>query len=164
MAAADTALGKLRTLAMELRPPQLDQLGLREALEWLAARQSAVSGLAVECRFEGLDARPLAAHESACYRIVQEALNNATRHGQAKKVVISVQSDGTQLKCDVCDDGLGFDADAARLRVVRSGSMGLIGMEERAHLAGGRLVVTSAAGAGTTVSAIFLVAATAEAA
>ena len=164
MAAVHAALGKLRTLAMELRPPQLDQLGLKEALEWLAAHQSAVSGLAVVCRFEGLDARPLPALESACYRIVQEALNNATRHAKAKNIVISVESDNRCLKCEVRDDGFGFDPDAARARGVRSGSMGLIGMEERAHLAGGRLSVESIAGAGTLVSATFPVAATAEAA
>jgi signal transduction histidine kinase len=55
----------------------------------------------------------------------------------------------------VNDDGQGFDVAAARVRVVRSGSMGLIGMEERAHLAGGRLTVRSAPGEGTTVSAAF---------
>ena len=164
MAAVHAALEKLRTLAMELRPPQLDQLGLKEALEWLAARQSAVSGLAVVCRFEGLDARPPPALESACYRIVQEALNNATRHARAKNVVISVEWDCCSLRCDVRDDGFGFDADAARVRGIRSGSMGLIGMEERAHLAGGRLIVESIAGAGTLVSATFPVAAKARAA
>ncbi len=155
LGSAEEALGKLRILAMELRPPQLDQLGLQEALEWLAQRQSAASGLEITCKVSGLETRPPPALESACYRIVQEALNNATRHAKAKKVAISVDSDGALLKLVVRDDGVGFDEGAARLRVARSGSMGLIGMEERAQLAGGRLKLRSVPGAGTTVSAIF---------
>lgn len=155
LGAAEEALEKLRLLAMDLRPPQLDQLGLEEALEWLAQRQSAASGLVVTCKFAGLDTRPPAAFESACYRIAQEALNNATRHAKAKQVTISVKSDGALLKLVIHDDGIGFDEDAARLRVIKSGSMGLIGMEERAQLAGGRLKLRSVLGAGTTVSAIF---------
>jgi two-component system, NarL family, sensor histidine kinase UhpB len=155
LGAASAALEKLRQLAMDLRPPQLDQLGLKEALEWLALRQSATSGIAVTCKSVGLDIRPPAALESACYRIAQEALNNATRHSKAKQVAISVESDGALLKLVVRDDGIGFDEPSERQRVLRSGSMGLIGMDERAQLAGGRLKLRSVPGSGTTVSAIF---------
>jgi signal transduction histidine kinase len=155
LGAAEESLEKLRLLAMQLRPPQLDQLGLKEALEWLAQQQSAASGMMVTCKFTGLETRAPAMLEGVCYRIAQEALNNATRHAKAKQVTISVESDGTLLKLAIHDDGIGFDEDAARLRVARSGSMGLIGMEERTQLAGGRLKLRSVAGAGTTVSAIF---------
>jgi two-component system, NarL family, sensor histidine kinase UhpB len=155
LGAATDALEKLRGLAMELRPPQLDQLGLKEALEWLAQRQSAASGMQVTCKFTGLDNRVPAALESTCYRIAQEALNNATRHAKAKHVTISVDSDGALLKLVVRDDGVGFDEGAARAVVLRTGSMGLIGMDERAQLAGGRLKLRSVPGSGTTVSAIF---------
>jgi two-component system, NarL family, sensor histidine kinase UhpB len=155
LGAATEALEKLRQLAMDLRPPQLDQLGLKEALEWLAQRQSAASGLAITCKSAGLETRPPAALESACYRIAQEALNNATRHSKATQVAISIESDGALLKLVVRDDGIGFDEPSERLRVIRSGSMGLIGMEERAQLAGGRLKLRSVPGGGTTVSAIF---------
>ncbi len=155
LGAAGEALEKLRQLAMDLRPPQLDQLGLKEALEWLAQRQSAASGLPIKCKFAGLEARLPATLESACYRIAQEALSNATRHSKAKLITIGVESDGALLKLAVHDDGIGFDPGEARLRLVRSGSMGLIGMDERAQLAGGRLKVRSVPAAGTTVSAIF---------
>jgi two-component system sensor histidine kinase UhpB len=153
--AAEQALEKLRLLAMDLRPPQLDQLGLGDALEWLAQRQSAASGLQVTCGLGGFDTRPPPAVESACYRIVQEALNNAARHANASVVTIEVESDGATTRLVVNDDGTGFDVDAARLRVLRTGSMGLIGMEERAQLAGGRLTVRSAPGEGATISATF---------
>jgi signal transduction histidine kinase len=153
--AAEQALEKVRLLAMDLRPPQLDQLGLGDALEWLAQRQSAVCGVPIICELGGFEARPPSPVESACYRIVQEALNNAARHAAASRVTIEVESDGTSTRLVVNDDGVGFDVDAARVRVVRTGSMGLIGMEERAQLAGGRLTVRSAPRQGTTVSATF---------
>src|SRR5450631_638952 len=155
LGAATSALEKLHQLAMDLRPPQLDQLGLKEALEWLAERQSAISGIVVTCKSTGADARAPAAIESACYRIAQEARNNATRHSKAKQVAINLESDGALLKLVVRDDGVGFDEPSERLHTIRSGSMGLIGMEERAHLAGGRLKLRSVPGSGTTVSAIF---------
>jgi two-component system, NarL family, sensor histidine kinase UhpB len=153
--AADNALGHLRAIAMELRPPQLDQLGLEEALGWLADRQAGVTGLEIRCKVSGLDKRPPPSLEGACYRIAQEALNNATRHASASNVSIGVESDGRLLKLVVRDNGVGFDEDAARKRVLKSGSMGLIGMEERALLAGGRLKIRTVPGGGTTVSAIF---------
>ncbi len=153
---ADAVLEKLRQLSLDLRPPQLDQLGLEDALRWLAERQGGTTGLAIKCKFTGLEnRRPPAALESTCYRIAQEALNNATRHAQAKNVLVSVESDGHLLKLGVHDDGVGFDEEAARQQVLKTGSMGLIGMEERAQLAGGRLKVRSVPGGGTTVSAIF---------
>ena len=152
---AEATLDRLRQLALDLRPPQLDQLGLEDALGWLAERQRTASGIDVQCRFSGLEHRPSAALESACYRIAQEALNNATRHAQAKGISMNVESDGRLLKLTVHDDGVGFDAQAAREKAVKSGSLGLISMEERARLAGGRLKLRSVAGGGTTLSAIF---------
>jgi two-component system, NarL family, sensor histidine kinase UhpB len=153
---ADAALDKLRQIALNLRPPQLDQLGLEDALAWLVERQRVATGLAITCKASGLEGRrPPAALESACYRIVQEALNNATRHAKATNVLVGVESDGRLLKLLVHDDGVGFDEKAARREVLKTGSMGLIGMEERAQLAGGRLKVRSVPGGGTTVSAIF---------
>lgn len=156
LAAADAALEKLRHLSHELRPPQLDQLGLDEALRWLAERQRAATGIEIHFKCAGLgQRRPPAALESACYRIVQEALSNATRHAKASCLHVSLDSDGRLLKLSVRDDGIGFDEAAARERVLKSGSLGLVSMEERAQLAGGRLKIRSVAGSGTTVSAIF---------
>src|SRR5579862_595617 len=156
LAAAESALERLRTLSQELRPPQLDQLGLEDALQWLAERQSAATGLAVQCVFPDADRKRVSpVLESACFRIAQEALNNATKHAQAKAIRIALQSDGRLLKLSIRDDGVGFDQDAARTRSVKAGGMGLVGMDERAQLAGGRLRVRSVLGGGTTVSAIF---------
>jgi signal transduction histidine kinase len=156
LGAAQAAIEKLRELALELRPPQLDQLGLEEALAWLAERQRAATGLDIRCQFAGLENRraPLAL-EGVCYRIAQEALSNATRHARAKNILINVALDDHLLEVTIRDDGAGFDESDARRRAPASGSMGLIGMEERAQLAGGRLRLRSVLGAGTVVSAVF---------
>jgi two-component system sensor histidine kinase UhpB len=152
---ADQSLDMLRNLALELRPPQLDQLGLAEALGWLAEHQGAASGLAIRCDTSRLARRPPAALEIACYRIAQEALNNATRHAKAKSILIAVESDDRLLKLTVSDDGVGFDEESSRQRALTAGRLGLIGMEERAQLAGGRLKLRTVQGAGTTLTAIF---------
>jgi two-component system sensor histidine kinase UhpB len=156
LSTAEATLEQLRNIAQELRPPQLDQLGLVDALTWLADRQGRASGIEIRCEFAGLDEqRPPAALEGACYRIAQEAINNATRHGKPKSVTVRVDREPAQLRLSVRDDGIGFDAEGQRLRALKSGSLGLISMEERAELAGGRLELSSAVGAGTTVSALF---------
>jgi len=143
-------------MALDLRPPQLDQLGLEDALGWLAERQRKATGLAVDCRVQGVaNPRPPAMLETACYRIAQEGLSNAVRHAQAKNVRIQLESDGRLLRLAIHDDGVGFDAEEARQRSGRGGHLGLIGMEERARLAGGRLKLRSVAGGGTTLTAIF---------
>lgn len=154
--AADSALEKLRHLTHELRPPQLDQLGLEEALQWLAERQHAATGLEIQFKRGGLGShRPPPALESACYRIAQEALNNAARHAQATLIRVSLESDGRLLKLSVHDNGIGFDESSARARILKGDSLGLISMEERAQLAGGRVKIRTVAGSGTTISAIF---------
>ncbi|MEQ1516862.1 MAG: histidine kinase [Usitatibacteraceae bacterium] len=152
---ADTTLDKLRHLSTELRPPQLDQLGLTGALEWLVDQQRKTTGLDVECQFAGLSGRLPVELESACYRITQEALNNATRHAAAKHIQIRVEVREGQLMLVIRDDGAGFDLDAARNKALKSGSLGLISMEERAQLAGGRLTLRAFPGMGTTVQVIF---------
>jgi two-component system sensor histidine kinase UhpB len=154
---ADTTLDKLRDLSHELRPPQLDQLGLEGALEWLVGRQRAATGLDVECEFVGLSTRLPAELESVCYRIAQEALNNATCHANAKKIRIRVECNDRLLILSIRDDGTGFDVETAQQKAAKAGSLGLISMEERAQLASGRLKIRTGAGNGTTIQAIFVV-------
>ena len=152
----DLVIEKLRSIAQELRPPQLDQLGLADALQWLAERQSRATGIDIACDFARIgERRHPAALEAACYRIAQEAISNATRHGRPKHIEVTVEGDGNLLRLCVRDDGSGFDEATARSRAIQGGSLGLISMEERAQLAGGRLNVRSVPGGGTTISALF---------
>ncbi|MEO8384850.1 MAG: histidine kinase [Betaproteobacteria bacterium] len=155
LSTADSTLEKLRDLSLQLRPPQLDQLGLDDALHWLVDQQRNNTGLDISCNFVGLTERLPPVLEGVCYRIAQEALNNATRHAKAKKIGIRVELSDRLLKLAIHDDGVGFDIDAARNKAIKTGSLGLISMEERAQLAGGRLKVRTVQGGGTTVQASF---------
>lgn|GEM_PF-446271 len=156
LSTADLTLEKLRHLSLELRPPQLDQLGLDDALHWLADQQRTNTGLDISCQFAGVTERLPGALEGVCYRIAQEALNNATRHSQATKIGIRVERNGHLLKLAIHDDGVGFDIEAARNKAIKTGSMGLISMDERAQLAGGRLKVHTSHGGGTSIQATFV--------
>ena len=86
------------------------------------------------------------ASEVEAYRIVQEALANATRHGRARRVAVSVQRLKAQLRIEVSDDGVGFDP-----RTVGDRGLGLASMHDRASAMGGTLVVRSRPGQGTLV-------------
>lgn len=147
---------KIRQVSLRLHPPQLTQLGLTDALRALVSRQRATTGLDIRCTLEGPAKGELSdAAEIACYRICQEALNNATRHAQAGVIEVRTTRQRERLCLSIHDDGSGFDADERREAVNASGNLGLISMEERARLAGGELELRTAPGAGTVVIAMF---------
>lgn len=151
---ADTTLERVRQLAYDMRPPQLDELGMEEAVRWLVERQRAATGIDIKCHFNGLLNRRFPEEmESACYRITQEALSNATRHAQASSILVTLEASAQMLRLTIRDDGLGFDATARN--ALPSRSLGLISMDERANLAGGHLSVGSESGQGTMVRVIF---------
>ena len=143
---------KLRALIAELRPPALDEVGLRAAVEGVVEQTAARQGLEIETQVElASDAggpRLAPEVESAAYRIVQEALTNVSKHAGATKVTVAVvEADGT-LDVSVRDDGTGFEPSAPRV------GFGLTGMRERVELMGGSLALeSSAAGLGTLVRA-----------
>lgn len=152
---ADETLEHVRQLAHDMHPPQLDHLGLEEALLSLVERQRANTGLDIKTHFNGLLSRHVPATiASACYRIAQEALANSCRHANPRSTLVSAQAGIRTLRLTIRDDGKGFDTRGAGGRR-RSGSLGLISMAERAKLAGGTLEVTSELGSGTFVCAIF---------
>ena len=133
---------RLRDLVAELRPAALDDLGLGPAIESLARRQAASSGLAVRTQIElGARERLARDNEGAIYRIVQEALSNVVKHASASTAWVSVREVGDRIELSVEDDGCGFEPGTARE------GFGLIGMRERALLAGGHLAVTSSGNA-----------------
>jgi signal transduction histidine kinase len=160
---AESIHGKVRELSVELRPPHLEQLGLADALRWLANRQSEITGVGIRVRCSGPRALGLAPEiETACYRICQEALNNATRHARAQAITVELAADAARLTLAIRDDGVGFDRNAKR--ELAAGGMGLITMEERAELAGGRFEIATEVDAGTCVKVVFpLVAGAAQA-
>lgn len=149
----NTTLSIIRDTALDLRPSMLDDLGLVPALEWYCSRQAARSGC--EIRLDApLQTRRLSTDlETACFRIVQEAVNNALRHARPGRIDVSLEQEERRIVLRVTDDGAGFDVTSALKRSQYADRLGLLGMRERAELLGGRFTVTSAAGQGSTVSA-----------
>ena len=153
MGSMDRVIARVRDLSLDLRPSMLDDLGLMPALRWMAGRQAERAGFAVHVGADLPDTRLAPEIETACFRIAQEALTNAARHARAKRVTVELRREGEALALTVRDDGCGFDAGAMRRQAAAGASFGLLGMQERATLAGGELEIESAPGRGTTVSA-----------
>jgi signal transduction histidine kinase len=149
---ADTLMRDVHRLAWELRPAALDDFGLELALRRYAVEWAALSGVAVDFDSQGVTAQRLAREvETTLYRIAREVLTNVFLHASAKRVSILLQRRADHVSLIVEDDGRGFDA-AAKLRAPASeGKLGLLGMQERATLAGGSAQIESSPGAGTTV-------------
>jgi PAS domain S-box-containing protein len=155
IALVDGAIARMRDLALDLRPPQLDDLGLESSLRWYVEREAARAGLKLQLSLDPLPLEPAPTVATACFRIVQEALTNVLRHAGANAVSVELRAAGGHLEVVVRDDGVGFDVVDARKRAVRGDSQGILGMRERAELVGGALEIVSTPGNGTAVRARF---------
>jgi len=144
------ALERARLLAHGLAPVAVEEGGLTTALEELA--DNAAQLFHIRCEFHGELPVGIADAGAAThlYRIAQEAITNAVKHGRAKRVVISLTDAGDSFKLRVSDEGRGFD----RTRAAAAG-MGLRIMKYRAAMLGATLEVRSAAGQGTTMTCTF---------
>jgi PAS domain S-box-containing protein len=159
LAIVDQAIGQVRHLSLDLRPSVLDDLGLEAALRWYADRQIRLAGLDIRLDIH-LGGRRLPAElETACFRVVQEALTNVFRHAHARRVWIELQRRAT-VELTIRDDGIGFDPRTARQRSAEGASFGLLGMQERVELLGGELDVESRPGHGASIRVRFTTAAT----
>jgi two-component system NarL family sensor kinase len=147
---ADSALQDVRQLSRLLRPQMLDELGLVPTLQWLARTLHEGTGLAVELSVEDMEERVDADLETIVYRLVQEALTNVAKHARASSAQVRLRRERRRLLLSVRDQGSGFDAARALLAGEDRGG-GLRGMRDRVFLFGGRFVVRSAPGTGTTV-------------
>jgi signal transduction histidine kinase len=145
-------IANLRALITDLRPASLDELGTQAAIEALVER-SQRHGIEVDVSIEfehergAQSGRHTPELELALYRIAQEALTNAAKHGQARRAVVEIREEAEMVHLTVRDDGVGFDPDAA------TGGFGLMGIRERLDLLGGELVLESAPGRGTVLRA-----------
>jgi PAS domain S-box-containing protein len=151
----DQALHQVRTLSIDLRPPQLDDFGLVPALRSHLGRIPRPAGLEIILEADAQAVRADSDVETACFRIVQEAITNVLRHSGATLVKVQLQVDDGKLLVCVRDNGGGFDPEQAREQALRGHRIGLLGMQERATLLGGRIRITSAPGAGTDIVAAF---------
>lgn len=150
---ADDILDTVRHVSRGLRPPALEDLGLLPALRSLATDLDQRTSIETTVHVEGNPHRLPHEIELTLYRIAQEALHNAERHGDPDRVTITVTFTNDHAQVSINDDGRGFDADDPPEGTETGGGLGLLGMRERAALAGGTLHITSDPGAGTTVTA-----------
>jgi two-component system CheB/CheR fusion protein len=148
-----TQIGReVRTLALQLRPPSLDDLGLAATLANYVEEWSARVLVAVDFHSIGLAERRLPLSiETALYRVAQEALTNVLKHAQATSVSLIVERREGTVQMIIEDDGAGFDVAAVRRNAHTEHRLGLVGMEERVALLGGTLTIEAAPGRGTTV-------------
>ena len=151
------------TLAWELRPTALDDLGLEKALRDSVERWSARARVPVDFHYALGPGRLPPDVETHLYRIVREALTNVLRHAQATRVSVILERRRGQVLAIVEDDGRGFDAQAVWEAASAEHKLGLHGMRERVALMGGSLEVESSPGIGTTVFVLVPVEGRAEA-
>lgn len=138
----------VRRLVHDLRPAQLDDLGLQQALRWLADRARRQYHLNVVLEMPVTLPRLPALVETILFRITQEALTNAARHGEAQQVVVLLQVVDEQVHLHVVDDGHGFDLASAR----SAEGVGLVGIAERVESVNGRWALHSRPGKGTRLA------------
>ncbi len=148
-----TQIGReVRTLALQLRPPALDDLGLVATVSNLVEQWSAQVLIAVDFHTSGLEQERLPwSIETALYRLVQEALTNVLKHAKATSVNLIIDRRADAVHMIVEDDGVGFDVAVIRQSAHIEHRLGLIGMHERVAQLGGTLTIESALNGGTSI-------------
>ena len=151
MEVIDEAVDQVRDLSVDLRPLLLDDFGLVVALRWYLDRQRSIA-----TEFNTLtlceDDRFSTELETACFRIVQEAVTNVVRHAKANRIVVTLERTESQMMLLVSDDGVGFDV--SKLRNAGS-TLGLHGMEERVRALSGLITIASSPSVGTEICVRF---------
>jgi len=145
-------LQEVRRFGQQLRPSILDDLGLLPAVKWLVSELTENYGIATDIEVLGEACQLLPEAELMLFRIVQEALTNVRRHSGADKVCVRVEFADHGTKIMVSDNGKGFEMPTRVGDLARTGKLGLAGMQERAQLLGGTLVIDSKPGKGTTLT------------
>jgi signal transduction histidine kinase len=141
----------LYRLVRDLRPAQLDDLGLVAALEYLVDEERGRLGLQVEFQVNGNRQRLDPLVETVLFRVVQEALTNVARHSGVKKASIHLEFNPQEVRLEVCDQGVGFELNGNQFQ---PDGWGLAGMYERVGSIGGVLEISTAPGKGAVVEVV----------
>jgi len=139
----------VRTICSGLRPGVLDDLGLAAAIEWQASEFASRNGILCQVSVPPVDLHLDGDRATATFRIFQECMTNVIRHAQAKSVRVALVQEEENILLVVEDDGIGFSESGLSNTL---GSLGLLGMKERAQFCGGDVQISSSPGKGTTVT------------
>jgi signal transduction histidine kinase len=142
----ERAMRELHDVIFDLRPPDLDDIGIEAALQ-RHIDQVNRNGLPTTLNVTGEERRLSAEVRLAIYRIVQEALHNAVRHAQADEATVSIEWMPERLRVTIQDDGYGFESNGSGIRA----GLGLMSMRERAASIGGAIEIVSRPGTGTAI-------------
>lgn len=150
--AVDDLQRQIREIAWDLRAGELVEGELETALREFAEEWSERTRVSVDCECRGVSGERLPPQVATpLYRIVKEALTNVEKHAQARHVSVLLERDASLMRLTVEDDGRGFDVDAIQTSPGTAQHLGLLGMKERAALAGGTFLIESSPGSGTTI-------------
>lgn len=141
------ALDEVREIAHNLRPYQLERLGLTNTIEHMVRHVRDSSDIEFITEIDSIDGLLSKESEINLYRVVQECINNVLKHSAATTAWLSIKRTAGIAEITCRDDGQGFDPEASS----RKGGTGLIGMAERVRMLGGRYTIESAAGKGATI-------------
>jgi two-component system, NarL family, sensor histidine kinase UhpB len=148
MKLADETIQTVRRISTELRPGILDDLGLMDAVEWVAEDFQARRGTEVQLTLPGFALPIDRERATALFRILQEALTNVAQHANATQVSVRLAEEAGILTLEIHDNGQGITAE----QLSASDSLGILGMRERCLLLGGELIVSGVPAFGTTVT------------
>jgi PAS domain S-box-containing protein len=148
----DSILQGVRRLSQDLRPAALDRLGLLPAVELLTQEVTRYSSVATKVNLLGKEHRLPEEVAIALFRITQEALRNIWRHSGATRAEVTIDFTDGRTKIIVSDNGRGFQIPEKISDLAKQDKLGLAGMQERAQLVGGTLIVQSQLGKGTTIT------------
>ncbi len=142
----DATIKSVRQIINDLRPHVLD-LGLTAAVDWQIAEFQRRTGIACELVSDGRELHVSDRCATTLFRILQESLTNVSRHARATSVRVELALDAESIAMTVSDNGIGLNKGGGQ----KPGSFGLVGIEERVRILGGKCVITSRPNAGTTV-------------
>jgi len=145
------ALGELRQLIADLRPPQLDDLGLIPALQWYVDSFEKRSAVETNFAVTGQPVRLPSEYETIIFRITQEALTNIIKHARASHAAITLDMRPSEIQLTIKDDGVGFDSAQMPGDEGRRSGWGLLGIQERTLLLGGHYEINTTPGKGTQI-------------
>jgi signal transduction histidine kinase len=143
----DTTTKTVQRISSGLRPKILDTVGLAAAVEWHT--REFTKRTSIEIKLEQIDKLPSLhdAMATSVYRIIQEALTNVARHSEATRAEVTMQLNNGNLQVKIADNGKGID----QAMIVHPESLGILSMQERARILGGKIVITSNPGKGTCI-------------